>query len=754
MIKEIMNVLIAILVEKLFDKCIQERNVKLSGFIKILILGGVIILLSCSEIFLEFVLKAELYKKYDKIVNGEAWNIVMSILVLIGIAYLYNDDNQVIYNFQKLVKKIKDFTAAAGDNETLYVFCGDMDIWGNGENYSEEFEQLIELQDKHKNMDIKIVCKHCMEPELIEELESGLYNYEEIFNEKRINEEQVKRIAYFKNKLKRCNFRFYKDPEDDYSSLRARVIKSAGRKRVLIYRELKRKEGFCAKVVFKLLKKEKEKKTIYEYKEVVNPEDYQLLHYIELADLKWKKCDEDLAKKIEDFCVNYCKKHSNIVEKRIAFVYAETYEIAHYRRARKEFPPFGVMYLAAAVREQCPEWIPKIIAISEENMDIVVENYDVIAFSVVSAYTVPLMEQCMERIGRRAFCIAGGYQAELEAEKWIKRGLVRLVLGGEGEESIVKLLNGNYRKSATYETIPGAIYMGRKSGKPKFRRKELPSYIDLNNISMPARDLLAEDKYIMSDRLVGTNCKMVHVLFSRGCSYNCAYCGVRREGNRKVRYRDVDNILQELEYLKNKGVEGFSIIDDCFLANKKKALSIINALEKVNLRWSLTARIDQIDDEILLALKKAQCLEIKFGVETGSNKILSKMNKGFCAEDAKRVLRLTKKYGIGTKAFIITGLPGEDDATNRETKEFLKELGKETIDRISLLRFVPLPGSAIFDNPEKYGIRSSIKTEMDYKCYKLYSGETNWWIDEEDFERRNRIYEDIKEFMSNIWDKI
>lgn len=255
----------------------------------------------------------------------------------------------------------------------------------------------------------------------------------------------------------------------------------------------------------------------------------------------------------------------------------------------------------------------------------------------------------------------------------------------------------------------------------------------------------------MNDRLANTNYKMVHVIFSRGCAYNCVYCGVPREGNRKVRYRTPKNIIDELEHLKNMGIEGFSIIDDCFLTDQKLALAIIDQIEKTGLKWSLTARVDQINDSIVAALKKSGCLEIKFGIETGSNTILTAMKKGFTVEEARTAIELVRSYDIGVKAFIITGLPGEDMTTNNETKEFLKEMGKDKINRISLLRFVPLPGSQIYENPKAYGIKKDIKKTIDYSCYKLYDGATNWWKNEEDFELRNVIYEDIKKFMLEIW---
>ena len=766
------GILMSVLLPKIFENATNKNGTKM--FIHIRLIMVALIFGICVNIdgIIKFMLNEKFLGYYDALTASGVFRTVIIVGLIVAIILAYGNNSKGKCSFQKLSEIIVEFTNRVSDNDILYIFCGDMNVWGGSDNdsndvegvreneYSKEFEQLLRLQKDNRNLDIRILCKHCMEDTLIDDISADNYDINEILAETRLNPAQVKRIAYFKEKLKNCSFRFYKDPKEDYSNLRARVILNHDTKKVLVYHKTIVNNSRFMKHIHKLLKKNET--YIYEYDELDTSDNYQLMHYVELCDLKWKKCDPNIASKIEEYCIRYSQRSrgEKTVLKKIAIVYAKTYEVAHFGTNRKEFPPFGVMYLAAMVRTHCSEWLPEIIAIEEDDIDINVALYDVIAFSVISAYTVPVFEKCMLGVKKKIrqlsnlVCIAGGYQAELEAERWLKSDMVRLILRGEGENTIVKLLNDGYHSKNIYSTIPGAMFLGVKNGKKTLRDIPLGGEcVDLDQIPFPARDLLPEDDYIMNNRLANTNYKMVHVLFSRGCAYNCVYCGVPREGNRRVRYRSPQNIVDELESLKNMGIEGFSIIDDCFLTKQKEALKIIKAISKVGLKWSLAARNDQINEEILTALEVAGCLEIKFGIETGSNKILADMKKGFTVEETKNAINLVRSHNIGVKAFIITGLPGEDETTNEETKNFLKEMGKEKINRISLLRFVPLPGSHIYNNPKDYGIKKDVK-KIDYRCYKLYNGETDWWEDKSDFEGRNKIYEDIAAFMKAIWGTI
>ena len=767
----ILSVLLSILLPKFIEK---KKKEKIGLVLKVGLIIVICLCITQMDSILGFVLNPDALQKWSGLVNNAIIQFFVIVVISIGIYFTYKMDLEGTCNFKSLQKKIENFTEKAWGNRyessKLYILCGDMDVWGECEE-SEEFKQLVKLQNSNQELDIRILCKHCINDDYIKEICKKTYIFDPEEFEKNIKRpDQIKRIVDFKERVLKCSFRFYKEPSDDKSHLRARVLSNTANPQVLLYRKTERKFGRIMQHVNRLIKKDTDE-YVYEYEELIDNESIksEKMNYIELCDLKWSSCDAVLAEKIVNLCEQYMTyKKANKHIKKIAFLYAKTYEVAHYGTSRVEFPPFGVLYLSTSVKKYCSKWIPDVIALEEnlflENNRLIerLSVYDVIAFSIVSAYTIPLFVKTMSLIkntisDKKPLCIAGGYQAEIEGEQLLKKKLVSLILRGEGEESIVQLLNGNntlHFGEKLYEKIPGAYYLS----KGKLKTSRSPKCIDLNKVPIPDRSYLPSEYISMTRDIAGEKYKIAHIIMSRGCSYECAYCGVRRTGNRVVRYRDADNIRTELMQLKEiYDIEGFSIIDDCFLTNKNKAIEILKKIKDVNLIWSLAARIDQIDDDILKYLKESGCKEIKFGLETGSDKLLKDMEKGITVEQAREVLNKVYDFGLSAKVFIISGLPGEDDRTNQETIDFLKEMGTEKIKRISLLRFVPLPGSKVYENPQKYGIRLDIKNRLDsldkYKQYRLYEEETNWWEDEEEFYKRNEYYKKIKEFIDSKWGK-
>ena len=124
-------------------------------------------------------------------------------------------------------------------------------------------------------------------------------------------------------------------------------------------------------------------------------------------------------------------------------------------------------------------------------------------------------------------------------------------------------------------------------------------------------------------------------------------------------------------------------------------MKIIREIGKFNLKWSTLARVDNVDLELLKELKNNGCIEIKYGVESGSQKMLDLMNKKITVSEIKDAFNLTKYVGINVKALIMHGYPKEDINTTKETIALLEEL-KMSISRVGLTYFTYLPGSPIY----------------------------------------------------------
>jgi radical SAM superfamily enzyme YgiQ (UPF0313 family) len=214
-----------------------------------------------------------------------------------------------------------------------------------------------------------------------------------------------------------------------------------------------------------------------------------------------------------------------------------------------------------------------------------------------------------------------------------------------------------------------------------------------------------------------------------------------------MQYRSGWHVRQELEYLKHEyGIEGFAVVGDNFLVNKRKASEICSAIANIRLQWSTLSRVDTVDYDMLEVMRDAGCIEIKYGVESGSDAILKAMGKCVSVDQIYNAIRMTYAAGIGVKVFIIHGYPGENMETTRETMAMLNDLSR-MIERVSLFRFVPLPGSFVFDNADTVGL---VRVDDMSKCH-IHHNPHHWWGSESDFAEVEASYKELDAFIRRRW---
>jgi radical SAM superfamily enzyme YgiQ (UPF0313 family) len=317
---------------------------------------------------------------------------------------------------------------------------------------------------------------------------------------------------------------------------------------------------------------------------------------------------------------------------------------------------------------------------------------------------------------------------------------------GEGEETILEILEE--LRGRNFTRINGICYL---EGSNVIRTKVRNLLPDIDKLPLPARHLLARDDFVMNDRLANTDLRMAHVMFSRGCPFPCRFCAAAQT---KIQYRSGDSAKYELAQLIDKyGIEGFAIVDDNFVVNKLKVHEICSSISGLGLRWSALSRVDTVDEQLLQAMYESGCIEIKFGMESGSETLLKKMRKNITQDQIRAAVKLAYRTGIMVKLFLIHGYPGENAETTLETLNLLKELAP-MISRVSLFRFVPLPGTYVFDHPEEFqlhGTNRDVSWEGDWSAYHIYHNDRHWWGTEEDFNILTNSYNELNSFVQNTW---
>ncbi len=188
-----------------------------------------------------------------------------------------------------------------------------------------------------------------------------------------------------------------------------------------------------------------------------------------------------------------------------------------------------------------------------------------------------------------------------------------------------------------------------------------------------------------------------HLALTRGCGGNCNFCGSPQFWGRRVRFHSADYFVQQIERLAQKGIRFFYFSDDTFTVDSKRVIEICRRIvdKQLDISWNAISRVDHVNEKILYWMRKAGCIQISYGVESGSEKIRDYMLKNISTDKIRSAFAMTQKYGIMARAYFIYGAPGENEHTIRETMDLIK-----AIKPLSAIFYILdiFPGTALYDD--------------------------------------------------------
>lgn len=369
-------------------------------------------------------------------------------------------------------------------------------------------------------------------------------------------------------------------------------------------------------------------------------------------------------------------------------------------------PDVGLGYLATALLRKGHNVV--ILDCEKDNMGfkaftdyIKHTNYDIIGFKTYSMNlpTVKKSLSIIKDINSSIFTIVGGPHPSGDPYKVLEQlSQADFAFKGEGEVGLPRLIDALQDHSGEsrfkkFLDIPGLIW-----------RKEIqivcnPQHFveDLDSLGFPAWDLMDIDSYRKkSARLFGF---YIPIITSRGCPYSCTYCAGYTITGRRIRYRSVINVIDEIEYLHKKyDILFFTIADDNFSFRKEYILNFCQEMLNRNLKikWDCASngiRLDTVDEEMVEIMERAGCYFVSLAFESGSERILKHMKKGFSLLDVKKRLALIKlKTKMRVNGFFILGYPEEEKEDIKKTIKFACNLN---INSAQFFIFSPFPGSEI-----------------------------------------------------------
>jgi len=356
---------------------------------------------------------------------------------------------------------------------------------------------------------------------------------------------------------------------------------------------------------------------------------------------------------------------------------------------------YAIMSIASFVNKRYQ------IKVSIGPIEKIVEDFrsfkpDVIGAYVLTkdhSYVLELSKQIKE-INNACLVVLGGPHPTFYKDI-IHEENIDAICVGEGEKSILSLLDRIENKK-DYKDIP-SIWM-KKNG--KIYKNSSGPILESDEIPLPDRSIYKDYPEIYYS-------SKVNVICSRGCPYDCAFCqnhGVKKMyGSSFYRIRDIDSVIQEILLVKktNKNIKTISFQDDIFGMNKKWLKEFLREYKKkINIPFYCLLRCDVVSEEIIGLLKDAGCFEIGIGVETGDEKLRSKVLKKKLKNSAIiKAVTIFKRNKVKFHTFNMFGLPGEDLALAYKTVAFSTEELKA--DVVWSAMFQPYPGTEYFSEDTK-----------------------------------------------------
>jgi radical SAM superfamily enzyme YgiQ (UPF0313 family) len=275
---------------------------------------------------------------------------------------------------------------------------------------------------------------------------------------------------------------------------------------------------------------------------------------------------------------------------------------------------------------------------------------------------------------------------------------------GEGEETLVEITE-ELRQGENWDRVAGLVY--RKDGTIVSTGKR-PHPADINMLQTPARLLLALGRY----RALGMPISMTT---SRGCPYHCIFCVGRKMVGAKVRYRNPQKVVDEMQILSRYGFCQINIADDLFTANPHHCLAVCDEILNRNLKvqWTSFARVDTVSVEVLKRMKAAGCQAVSFGIESGNADILKTIRKGITLNQVVDAVQMCNEAGLLPHGSFILGLPGETPETLKETLAFGERLRTLGVS-YGFHLLAPFPGTRVREESDRLGIAILSNNWADY----------------------------------------
>ena len=286
--------------------------------------------------------------------------------------------------------------------------------------------------------------------------------------------------------------------------------------------------------------------------------------------------------------------------------------------------------------------------------------------------------------------IVGGIHMECYPKETLTHDCIEIGLVGHADVALVDLLE-THQEGGDLSTVPGAVW--RNDEGEVVVNPEAPRPSTDEGMPFPARELWPWEDHFS---IVSTERNFTAAMSNFGCPYRCEFCILRGDA---LRQRSAMSIVDEMEFCyRELGIREIDFFDPVFTIKRGRVYEICDEIDRRNmpgLIWSIRARTDALDPSLLQRMWDSGCRRICYGIESGSNEVLRRVDKRMrSTEHIGEVIRATKAVGYEVLAFVMIGNPLEDRRTVGMTRRLLTSL---PIDLVQIASLFPLPRTPIYN---------------------------------------------------------
>ncbi len=314
-------------------------------------------------------------------------------------------------------------------------------------------------------------------------------------------------------------------------------------------------------------------------------------------------------------------------------------------------------------------------------------QYDCLGVSLFNGNRFGALDcaKASKEVNPDAKVIFGGVGATFLPEFFLKFfPFVDYIIRGEGEatfKELIEYMKRDMKAAYSLYDIKGLSF--RDSDGNIVHTEDRPFLDELDSLHDPS-------KYF----------SFQHIISSRGCPWDCSFCGSPAFWKRKVRFHTPEYFVEQMKRLYKKGINFFYVSDDTFTLKKDRVIRICELIIKEGLRvnWYAISRVNCIDKDIAYWMRRAGCIQISYGVESGSKKIRKFFNKAIKDDDIIKAFEITREYGMIPRAYLIYGTPYDTKETIDETVGLIKRC--RPLSMVSYVLDI-YPGTKLYEDLKK-----------------------------------------------------